>query len=147
MKRLSALVHGQTFTIPPDMVARENLSSNEVSIGPLKDLVHFQEGMALKISPYVRKTLQPSHFNKMKVGPALNVFSKATSAGLNTWWSKNNDPPLTGQQHGSWSRWHHVLLPPSNGTEQAQDGGVPKGHQVPPGHDPTVPWAEDFTTV
>lgn len=40
----SALVRGQTFTIPTDMVEKENLVFNEVSIGPLKDLVDFQEG-------------------------------------------------------------------------------------------------------
>lgn len=39
----SALVRVQTFTIPPDMVEKENLSSNEVSVGPLKNLVDFQE--------------------------------------------------------------------------------------------------------
>lgn len=79
----SALVRGQTFTLPPDIVVKENLSSNEVAIGPLKDLVDFQEGMALKIAPNMSsKILKPTHFDKMKVGPAMHVFSKATSAAL-----------------------------------------------------------------
>ena len=43
----------------------------------------FQEGIALKTAPYLSvEVLEPSNFDKMKVGPALNVFSKATSAGL-----------------------------------------------------------------
>ncbi|XP_073671126.1 transposable element P transposase [Paramisgurnus dabryanus] len=79
----SALVRGQTFTLPPDIVEKENLSSNEVAICPLKDLVDFQEGMALKIAPNMSsKILKPTHFDKMKVGPAMHVFSKATSAAL-----------------------------------------------------------------
>lgn len=83
MKNLkSALVRGQICTIPPEIVAKENLSSNEVSICPVKDLVNLR-GMSLKIAPNLsQNALQPSHFEKMKVGPAMNVFSKATSAGL-----------------------------------------------------------------
>ena len=43
----------------------------------------FQEGIALKTAPYLSvEVLEPSNFDKMKVGPALNVFSKATSAGV-----------------------------------------------------------------
>ena len=80
----------------------------------------------------------------MKVGLALNVFSKVTDAGLKYMVEQEQQPPLTEQQHGSWSRWTI-----GNGTEQAQDGGVPKFLQflqVPPGQDPTVPWAEDWMT-
>lgn len=79
----SALVREQVFIIPADIVEKENLPSNEVSVVPIKDLLDFQEGMALKIAPNLStKAIEPSHFEKMKVGPAMNVFSKATSAGL-----------------------------------------------------------------
>lgn len=74
-----------------------------VSVGPLKYLVDFQERKTLEIALNLSgKTLQASRFDKMKVGPALNVFSNATSAGLKY---MTNDPPLTRQQLGFLSRW------------------------------------------
>lgn len=46
---------------------------------PIKDLLTFQEGMSLKIAPHLSTAaIEPSHFEKMKVDPSLNVFSKAT---------------------------------------------------------------------
>lgn len=66
------------FTIPEDIVHKE-LLSNEVSVIPIKDLLTFQDGMSLKIAPHLSTAAwEPSHFEKMKVDPALNVFSKAT---------------------------------------------------------------------
>ncbi|XP_035281837.1 mitochondrial import inner membrane translocase subunit Tim10 isoform X1 [Anguilla anguilla] len=79
----SALVRGQVFIIPADIVEKENLPSNEVSVVPVKDLLDIQEGMALKIASNLStKAMEPSHFEIMKVGSTMNVFSKATSAGL-----------------------------------------------------------------
>ncbi len=72
---------------------KENLPSNQVSVVPIKDLVAFQEGMALKIAPHLTAAaIGPSHFEKMKVGPALNVFSRATSAGLKYMVQQENRP-------------------------------------------------------
>lgn len=89
----SALVRGQVFKIPEDVVKKENLPSNEVSVAPIKDLLTFQEGMALKIAPQLSAAaIEPTHFEKMKVGPALNVFSKATSAGLKYMVQQENRP-------------------------------------------------------
>ncbi len=89
----SALVHGQVLTIPRNVVNKENLPSNEVSVVPIKDLLSFQEGMALKVAPHLSAAaIEPSHFEKMKVGPALNVFSKATSAGLKYMVQQENRP-------------------------------------------------------
>ena len=53
----SALVHGQVFIIPEDIVNKENLLSKEVSVVPIKDLLNFQEGMSLKQLPNYQ--LQP----------------------------------------------------------------------------------------
>ncbi|KAJ4946273.1 hypothetical protein JOQ06_023941, partial [Pogonophryne albipinna] len=81
------------FIIPEDVVNRENLPSNEVSVVPIKDLLTFQEGMALKIAPHLSAAaIEPSHFDKMKVGLALNVFSKAPSAGLKYMVQQENRP-------------------------------------------------------
>lgn len=89
----SALVRGQVFSIPQDIVKKENLPTNEASVVPIKDLLTFQEGMALKIAPHLSAAaIEPSHFEKMKVGPALNVFSKATSAGLKYMVQQENRP-------------------------------------------------------
>lgn len=72
----SALVRGQAFKIPEHVVNKENLPTNEVTVVPIKDLLAFQEDMALKIPPHLSAAaIEPSHFDKMKVGPALNVFS------------------------------------------------------------------------
>ncbi len=89
----SALVRGQVLTIPQNVVNKENLPSNKVSVVPIKDLLSFQEGMALKVAPHLSAAaIEPSHFEKMKVGPALNVFSKATSAGLKYMVQQENRP-------------------------------------------------------
>ncbi|KAJ4936849.1 hypothetical protein JOQ06_001435, partial [Pogonophryne albipinna] len=51
------------FIIPEDVVNRENLPSNEVSVVPIKDLLTFQEGMALKIAPHLSAAaIEPTWF-------------------------------------------------------------------------------------
>lgn len=89
----SALIRGQVFVIPQDVVQKHNLPSSEVSVVPIKDLITFQEGMALKIaSRLTAAAIRPNHFEKMKVGPALNVFSRATNAGLTHLVQQENRP-------------------------------------------------------
>ncbi len=79
--------------IPEDIVKKENLPTNEILVVPIKDLLTFQEGMALKIAPHLSAAAtEPSHFDKMKVGPALKVFSKAISAGLKYMMQQQNHP-------------------------------------------------------
>jgi len=47
----SALVRGQTITIPQDVVNKEHLPPSVVSVGLLQDLVSYQEGIALNWLP------------------------------------------------------------------------------------------------
>ncbi|KAJ8273809.1 hypothetical protein GJAV_G00105760 [Gymnothorax javanicus] len=125
----SALVSGQPFLIPPETVEKENLPTNEVLVTPLKDLVNFQEGSALKIVPNLFQTiLQPSHFDKMKVGPAVTLFGKSTSAGLKYMVAKEDQPHsyLTTawllEQVGHWfelmSSRHQVMALSKNNMEE-----------------------------
>ena len=37
------------------------------------------------------------------------------------------------------------LMPSDNSRPQAQDGGVPQGHDLYPGHRPSVSWGEDWS--
>lgn len=63
----SAIIRGHIITIPQDVVEKEQLPSSEVSVAPLKDLVSFQEGMALKLAPNLsRGVLEP--YNVMVFG-------------------------------------------------------------------------------
>ena len=44
---------------------------------PYEGLIDLQEGIALKTAPHLSvEVLEPSHFDKMSVAPALNVFSE-----------------------------------------------------------------------
>ncbi|KAK0147400.1 hypothetical protein N1851_013126 [Merluccius polli] len=73
----------QAITVPQDVVNTEHLLSSVVSVGPLQDLVSYQEGMALKLAPNLsRAILEPNHFEKMKVSSAMHIFSEWTSAAL-----------------------------------------------------------------
>ncbi|CAM4568731.1 unnamed protein product [Leuciscus chuanchicus] len=71
-------------TLPGHTGVLKFLPSNKVSVVPIKDLLSFQEGTAVNIAPHLSAVaIEPSHFEKIKFGSALNVFiSKATSAGL-----------------------------------------------------------------
>ena len=100
----SAIIRGLIITIPQDVVEKEQLASSEVSVGPLKDLVSFQEAMPLKLAPNLsRGVLEPSHFEKMKVSSAMHVFSKATIATLRYMVKQERSP--TSLLHGFWRRW------------------------------------------
>lgn len=86
----------------------------------------------------------------MKVGPAMNIFSKANSAGLKYMVEQEHRPPT--YQTTAWfleqvDHWFDIMSSrrPVIGTQHTQNRGVPKGHQVPSGHHPTLPWAEDWT--
>lgn len=69
--------------LPSETVQREGLSSEVVTIRHLFDLVEFQEKKELKLAPKLAKDLlEPSHFNKMNVGAAMNVLSEAVAGAL-----------------------------------------------------------------
>ena len=79
----AALVNGQIFTLPDNVVSANNINCSTVSLAPIQDLAKFQEPLDLKIAPKLtQSTLAPSHFEKMKVSGALNFFSNAVSSGL-----------------------------------------------------------------
>ena len=76
-------VNGQSITLPNYVVKQYSLPSAVVSVQPLKNLVVYQSDKDLKPAPNLNaKHLQPSHFDKMKVSNALNVFSHSVSAAL-----------------------------------------------------------------
>ena len=77
------VVNGQVITLPSYVVQRFSLPCSVVSVDPLKQLVDYQSDKDLKPAPKLgAKHLQPSHFDKMKVSNALNVFSHSVSAAL-----------------------------------------------------------------
>lgn len=70
----SAIIRGQIITIPQHVVEKEQLASSKVSVAPLKDLVSFQEGMALMLAPNLsRGVLETCHVEKMKVSSAMHI--------------------------------------------------------------------------
>ncbi|KAJ7986692.1 hypothetical protein DPEC_G00342530 [Dallia pectoralis] len=112
----SAIISGHIITIPllAPLVEKEQLISSEVSVAPLKDLVSFQENMALKMAPNLsRGVLEPSHFEKMKVSSAMHVFSKSTSAALRYMVEKERIPEsflTTSWFLGKMDHWFELML-------------------------------------
>jgi len=80
----AGLVNGNEFKLGADIVSRHDLPSNVVSLGAIKELVTFQVNDDLKLTPNLDMEMvsNTAHFDKMKVGKALNFFSKSVSAGL-----------------------------------------------------------------
>ena len=79
----AALVNGNKVILPDDVVSDNMLSHNVVSLEPVKDLLQFQSKHDLKLAPKLTSaTLNPSHFQKMKVSNALNLLSKSVSSGI-----------------------------------------------------------------
>ncbi|KAK6167127.1 hypothetical protein SNE40_021225 [Patella caerulea] len=78
-----ALVNGKEFTLSDETVAKYGLKSNIVSLNAITQLVEFQLNDDLKITPNLQTDkLMGSHFDKMKVSSALNLFSKSVADGL-----------------------------------------------------------------
>ena len=82
--RISLLTLTYKPIILPDyIVSKFNLPCCVVNVEPLKRLVEFQANHELKPAPNLTsKHLQPSHFDKMKVSAALNVFSHSVSSSI-----------------------------------------------------------------
>lgn len=79
-----AFAKHKVIIIPQKFVQEHNLVSNVVDIGHVCDLMDVQDNMPhLKLAPKLtKKCLDPSHFDKMNVGNALNLFSNSVSAAL-----------------------------------------------------------------
>lgn len=83
LKNLKAALISHNITIPADLAAANNLPSTTVSVKPVEDLFNFQKDKELKLAPKLTEaTLNPSHFEKMKVSHALNFFSNSVAAAL-----------------------------------------------------------------
>ena len=80
----TAFLKHRKIILSENVCSTFNLVSNEVSIAHIEDLVNFQDGKSLKLTPKLTKeTLtSTSHFKKMNVSTALHVFSNAVAAGL-----------------------------------------------------------------
>jgi len=77
------LVKGQDIHLPQDIVDKHGLPRATVSVEPLKRLVEYQKDKDLKPAPSLTaKHLDPSHFDKMKVSHAMNIFSTSVSSAL-----------------------------------------------------------------
>ena len=77
------IVNGQHITLSAQTVSKFNLPSAVVSVEPIKRLVEYQKDRDLKPAPNLTaKHLQPSHFDKMKVSHALDLFIHSVSAAL-----------------------------------------------------------------
>ena len=79
----TSFVNGNELELPENIVSSHNLSSNRVSLLPVKDLIEFQEHLDIKLAPNLTKaTIEPSHFQKMKVSSAMHLFSNSVSSGI-----------------------------------------------------------------
>jgi hypothetical protein len=77
------LCNHKEIVLHSSTVEAHSLPSNVVSVSHILSLVEFQEGKDLLLAPKLTKSLlTPGHFNMMKVGQALQVFSHAVSSGL-----------------------------------------------------------------
>ena len=85
------LVNGQNIVLPMHFVQKFNLPCDTVCIAPLKKLVEYQKDKDLKPAPNLTaKHIDPSHFDKMKVSQAMNIFSHSVSAALRLMVETNN---------------------------------------------------------
>ena len=80
----SALVSHKVFILDDNVCAKHSLASKQVLLEHVSDLVHFQSDKDLKLAPNLSEATISSvgHFNKMKVGSAMSLFSKSVSAAL-----------------------------------------------------------------
>jgi hypothetical protein len=77
------LVNGQIIVLSDHIVKKFELPCDTVSIEPLKKLVEYQKDKDLKPAPNLTaKHIDPSHFDKMKVSQAMNIFSHSVSTAI-----------------------------------------------------------------
>ena len=82
--RMAFIKSGWTgITLPDWLVEEEGLTSDHATINILKDLLDFQEEQELLMAPGLNySTVNPTHFNKMRVYPAKAVFSGRVAASI-----------------------------------------------------------------
>ena len=79
----AALVNGHEFILSDSIVQKHQLPTDTVSLAAVRTLVEFQLSDDLKITPNISsEKVNETHFDKMKVSSALNVFSRSVSVGL-----------------------------------------------------------------
>ena len=79
----NALFNHGKFTIPDELVKEHCLPSNTVEFKFIKKLVELQEEKQLKIAPHLSSDdINIGRFNKMKVKPAMHVFSRETAEAI-----------------------------------------------------------------
>lgn len=98
-----SISHQQDFDLP----------TSTIDIAHVQDLLDYQESKSLKLAPKLSNSvLDPSHFEKMKVGLALNLFSHSVSAAL-TYLVEKEDRPAsyitTAWFVGSCNRWYDLM--------------------------------------
>ena len=77
------LVRNKYFTIAEDIVRRNNLNHNTVSLAPVRHLIEIQANKHLKLAPRLSANLiDQNHFDKMNVAQAVHFFSKSVTAGI-----------------------------------------------------------------
>ncbi|XP_049524411.1 transposable element P transposase isoform X1 [Dermacentor silvarum] len=77
------LTRGQSIFLPPDIVLKHKLPSNEVSLDHVKQLVEFDLKHQSNIAPHLKAAcLNPGHFEKMKVGLVFTLLNHDTTAAL-----------------------------------------------------------------
>jgi len=84
MKNLrNHLTNKQEILVPEDIASANTLVSKTVSIIPVQQLLDYQETKQLKLAPKLSpKHLNLSHFNKMKVNYAMQIFSHAVASAI-----------------------------------------------------------------
>ena len=69
--------------LPEQVVKEYNLPTANVCSEDIKHLFDFQKDLEIKYAPKLtEKVINPTHFQKMNVGSAMNFFSTDVAAGL-----------------------------------------------------------------
>lgn len=77
------LTRRQVIYLPDDVVQKNMLPTNEVKIEYAEQLVKLDSTSELKMAPHLKSaSVDPGHFEKMKVGLAFSLFNNDTAAAL-----------------------------------------------------------------
>uniref|UniRef100_A0A147BVI5 Putative p-32 hm n=1 Tax=Ixodes ricinus TaxID=34613 RepID=A0A147BVI5_IXORI len=77
------LTRGQDIYLPDEVVRKNALPTDTVSIKQVEQLLELDEQSDMRVAPRLKKAcISPGHYAKMKVGPAYTLFHHDTAAGL-----------------------------------------------------------------
>lgn len=77
------LTKGQTILIPEEYANKYKLPTREVKLGWIKDLLDLDKTSKVRLAPGLNeKCLQPSHFDKMKLGLACRLLDHSVAAAI-----------------------------------------------------------------